>query len=104
MLINPGIVTLQEASLPVLLIGRRIVAISIPRTNRENNTILLDCVSHYNSYNTSLTITTSISITSSISIRVGVTNTNSNTNTVIVILIVIVLLLELHFYHHYRVS
>jgi len=40
---NPGTVTLQEASL-----GRRIVAISIPRTNREYNTILLDCVSHYN--------------------------------------------------------
>jgi len=47
MLINPGTVTSQEASLPVLLIGRRIVAISIPRTNRENNTTLLDCVSHY---------------------------------------------------------
>jgi len=35
MLINPGIVTSQEASLPVLLIGRCIVAISIPRTERE---------------------------------------------------------------------
>jgi len=47
MLINPGTVTSQEASLPVLLIGRRIVAISIARTKREYNTILLDCVSHY---------------------------------------------------------
>jgi len=35
MLINPGIVTWQEASLPVLLIKRRIVAISIPRNGRE---------------------------------------------------------------------
>jgi len=32
--INPGIVTLQEASLPVLFIGRHTVAISIPRTER----------------------------------------------------------------------
>jgi len=47
MLINPGIVTSQEASLPVLLIGRRFVAISIPRTERESNPILLDCVTHY---------------------------------------------------------
>jgi len=53
MLINSGTVTSQEANLPVLLIGRRIVAISIPRTNRENNTILLDCVSHYNRARTS---------------------------------------------------
>jgi len=35
MLINPVIVTSQEASFPVLFIGRRIVAISIPRTERE---------------------------------------------------------------------
>jgi len=35
MLINPGIVTWQEANLPVLLIGRRTVAISIPCTERE---------------------------------------------------------------------
>jgi len=33
MLINPGTVTLQEASLPVLLIGRRMIAISIPHSD-----------------------------------------------------------------------
>jgi len=35
MLINPGIVTSQEASLPLLLIGQRIAAISIPQNGRE---------------------------------------------------------------------
>jgi len=47
LLLNPGIVTLQEASLPVLLIGRHTVAISISRAERESNPILLDCVTHY---------------------------------------------------------
>jgi len=72
MLINLGTVTLQEAILPVLLIGRRIVAISIPHTHREYNTILLDCVSHYSS-----TTTTS----SSSSRLVVVTGSSSNSTT-----------------------